>query len=379
MKDLTTRAEASTNSTLLYLPVSPASPDPLGISNVSGMYGPGTWAGWYLTIVASWIRLFLAPKKRIDPNTWAFLLVTNWAAGDFILQTYRIRFLNSNGNGGKAIDHNMGPLGAAYTVLWVGVWHAGLQLAFAIGLSTRLKTSTLVVGLFLPLIALCFSVAIYPTWNRLPVLYYPGMQEASHRIYVGILFLTPMWVPLALFIWFYYLIEEALSTPRGGHTQSMATNIATCLKSIGVKSLPGFTPVLVFTFTLVVLANIMARITKQLWWYFCAAPFDALMAVFIWPIVLTAGFAILCYAYIMNGYLQAGSKYKHSCFFMPCAPQSISDSDQAFPLMLGIILLLACELAPQVWKIHLKQKKAREDLEAAGRRIEMELETRQSG
>ena len=39
--------------------------------------------------------------------------------------------------------------------------------------------------------------------------------------------------------------------------------------------------------------------------------------------------------YVFKGYLLSGPVHSESCFFMPCAPQSISDTDQAGALFLG--------------------------------------------
>jgi hypothetical protein len=56
--------------TPLYLHVTPSPPDILGISNISGVYGPGAWAAWFLTGVAAWYRIFTRSEEKIDVNTW---------------------------------------------------------------------------------------------------------------------------------------------------------------------------------------------------------------------------------------------------------------------------------------------------------------------
>jgi hypothetical protein len=67
----------------LHLPVTAAPPDPLGIANVSGFYGPGSWAAWFLTGAASWLRIVRRDERNFDLNTWLFFAGTNWAAGTF--------------------------------------------------------------------------------------------------------------------------------------------------------------------------------------------------------------------------------------------------------------------------------------------------------
>jgi hypothetical protein len=69
------------------LPTTGAAPDILGISLVSGFYGPGSWTGWYLTLLASYVRLFTSDPDSVDPNTVLFMLGTNWAAVDFFRRT----------------------------------------------------------------------------------------------------------------------------------------------------------------------------------------------------------------------------------------------------------------------------------------------------
>jgi hypothetical protein len=65
-------------------PPIPDDDDPYGIANVSGFYGPGAWSGWMLAMLASFIRIYTKPHARIDPNTWLFVLGTNWAAVDVL-------------------------------------------------------------------------------------------------------------------------------------------------------------------------------------------------------------------------------------------------------------------------------------------------------
>src|SRR2546429_5716717 len=58
----TTTTADSTSTTLwvddgIYLAVSATPPDPLGIANVSGFYGPGAWPTWFLSVCGSWLHL----------------------------------------------------------------------------------------------------------------------------------------------------------------------------------------------------------------------------------------------------------------------------------------------------------------------------------
>lgn len=61
---------------IIELPLSTEPPDILGFSKVSELYGPGTWAAWFLCIAGSWIDLLFHHKKKVDVNLWASL----WAS-----------------------------------------------------------------------------------------------------------------------------------------------------------------------------------------------------------------------------------------------------------------------------------------------------------
>jgi hypothetical protein len=64
------------------LDIAALGPDPLGVSQVGDFYGSGAWAGWILTICASWYSFLGGDKAKIDPNVWLFLPGLNWAAID---------------------------------------------------------------------------------------------------------------------------------------------------------------------------------------------------------------------------------------------------------------------------------------------------------
>jgi hypothetical protein len=78
----------------LPLPLSSEYPDPLGLSEVSGFYGPGTWAVWTITVFASWLGLLSGgADKGFDANTWTYLLGLQWAAIDLIRQVKKLNML----------------------------------------------------------------------------------------------------------------------------------------------------------------------------------------------------------------------------------------------------------------------------------------------
>ena len=97
-------AEGWPNRTNLLITSAP--PDPLGIGEIGEMYGPGSWMAWWLAGAASVIRSATLDQRAVDPNTWLFLLCTNWAAADLLRQLRRIR-------GPDATSKAIGSIGAA--------------------------------------------------------------------------------------------------------------------------------------------------------------------------------------------------------------------------------------------------------------------------
>jgi hypothetical protein len=66
-----TTSNLISTSTYIDLPITGEQLDPLGIADVSGFYGPGTWAGWYVTVAAAWwgVIFEISPKyMAISPR-----------------------------------------------------------------------------------------------------------------------------------------------------------------------------------------------------------------------------------------------------------------------------------------------------------------------
>lgn len=76
--------------------------------------------------------------------------------------------------------------------------------------------------------------------------------------------------------------------------------------------------------------------------------------------------------YIFQGYLKHGSVYKQSCFFMPCAPQSIAEFDQTLGLVVGLFVLVVLEgvLPYRRWRKK-KKKEQRAFEQEIDERVEM--------
>ncbi|CAN9142400.1 unnamed protein product [Alternaria alternata] len=73
------------------MPVLPARPEqvPPDFSHISGFYGPGAWAAWVITMVASWIPVTQGDYTH-NLHFIGYALYTNWAAIDLMRQLNRV-------------------------------------------------------------------------------------------------------------------------------------------------------------------------------------------------------------------------------------------------------------------------------------------------
>jgi hypothetical protein len=83
--------------------------DPFGISEVSGFYGPGIWAGWVIVTISSWRALIRQLNPELNGFARLQLLYTNVAAIDLFRQ------MNSD-------NPSFGPLTAAITTCYWGLF-----------------------------------------------------------------------------------------------------------------------------------------------------------------------------------------------------------------------------------------------------------------
>ncbi|KAH7071387.1 hypothetical protein BKA63DRAFT_71927 [Paraphoma chrysanthemicola] len=123
--------------TVRTLPVSGVGDDPLGISQVSVFYGPGTWSAWYSTIIAAWIQLLVQPKRTLDPNSWFYILAMNWAAIDLFRQVHSLRTAQEQGHSLDVRKKFMGPIASPFMIVFWGSVHAVVQNVVAL-FATRL-------------------------------------------------------------------------------------------------------------------------------------------------------------------------------------------------------------------------------------------------
>lgn len=145
----------------MHLQLNTTAPDPIGFGSVSGFYGPGAWAGRFLTLCTSWIRLRSA--EGFDSSAWLYVLGMSWTALDLLKHLYALRSLWKAGN--ETWMKEAATVGAAFTVCYWGLAHAFLQVCIWYRLDKR-KTQrglTLIFGSALP----AFSLATVG-WTLLP-------------------------------------------------------------------------------------------------------------------------------------------------------------------------------------------------------------------
>jgi hypothetical protein len=139
---------------------------------ISGFYGPGTWAAWVITIITSWIPMM---QNDYEHNLHYILysLYTNWAAIDAIrLIAQAPRHQTDSGEVEKALAEC---LVASLAVVKVGVYHAILQIIMCIFKEKGQSNSHLVkirrrvlyigCGLLLPM-ALWIYTSTYPSADQ---------------------------------------------------------------------------------------------------------------------------------------------------------------------------------------------------------------------
>jgi hypothetical protein len=371
---------SSSKSTPLFLSVSASFPDPLGISRVSGFYGPGAWAAWFLTIVASWVGGIRESNKKVDVNTMLFLLGANWAAVDIFRSIHASRSLRPDQpEYNLEFPKGMGNYAAAFSVTFWGTFHSLLQMCF---LYSEKRIRMLAVGIVLPLIALT-ATALGPVFtgmdgnalNDFPALYWKGMGDELHGIVVMLAAATLILLlaPLIAFL----CGKRHTIFPRWVTTTFAA--IKEFLNSDAMGTAIGF--YILFSFITLVISVIICIAKNDAVYLWGMAPFLILFLPILlitgpmgWLVVIPGSIV----AYICKGYLGFGSNFSESCFFMPCAPQTIKEEDQLYALLAGL-LALGFELVVPVFKklrdVFRERRLFIQDVEGRMRQFEMRRTT----
>jgi hypothetical protein len=331
----------------LYLPLDDASEDdPIGFNNVNGFYGPGAWFAWASLICTTYYRLFKPGRSGTDSNTSMFILTLNYAAVDMILH---IRAMDNSKTSGSVEWMKEGAcIGAALLIVWWGTFHAIVQSLYEI---LALKSAPQnaprnaqrlylqLFGMLLPLISLtvfsfyCASPDLL--WNddhiahKIPAFYWSGMAAESHDnsmiiiSFTGPLFLLALLVGVGYEIWSSLPDESTFKVGVAGFSL-LILNLWLC-------------NVLVGSLILIVLAH-TGHTDYILYLAFTIPPVTVIgTGCALWfQVLFIIGGPV---AYIITAYLAQRIAWSQKCFFMPCAPQSILELDQACAFTGGILLI----------------------------------------
>jgi len=99
---------------------------PSDFAQISGFYGPGTWAAWVITLITSWIPILLSDHKH-NLHYLAYALYTNWATVDLKLQTTQAS--QHEKDFGEVDPAQLQNIIAARSVVDIGILHAMVQYA----------------------------------------------------------------------------------------------------------------------------------------------------------------------------------------------------------------------------------------------------------
>ena len=374
---------------LVYLDITSEPPHVLGIGNVSGFYGPGSWAGWLLSIVASWWRLIRASEERFDPNTWLFLLGTNWAAVGLFRGVRMAQSIPSDSLTYAAdLGSLKGSIGAAFNVTFWGIFHGSMQYFVTMMLFEDPKTQrhrlwTLFLGMMLPSLALMHSVALIRTMI-VPALYWYGIHSGAFDLNLVVAAGTPYYImPFSVWLLSYMDISLLPSVftvlPRRAWNRLLRPMLSKAIASrMAVKAARLLACVSLF---MVSISIIMIDVTEDSRWcigLLPLAPFLFVLLLLAVPLVwlIMVGCASVWYAFV--AYVTHSVKASHSCFFMPCAPQSINEEDQLFALFASLLLFVGWEVIPIVVKEFRKRYRDRQEFVRDMEERMRELEIRQA-
>jgi hypothetical protein len=243
-------------------------------NEVNGFYGPGTWAAWVITLMASWIPI-LRKDYKSNIHYISYALYTNWAAIDLFRQKPSTRTLQP-----RSTEDPDDPLllsrekvmAAPFAVVGVGIVHAYMQ--YIICLRQHREEEKLENG---------------------------NVKAARRRSYIMLLGIA---LPsIAWLVWIHGMCLEVLKSPIFGLT------VAMLLLTVSSNAL---------FFTV----------------------FPVLLAMLMYNTNVCEGGTVL-------------GRLSRRCYIIPCAPQSISEWDQAFALFLALFFF-TYEFGPAsvrfVWK-----------------------------
>jgi hypothetical protein len=227
-------------------------------NEVNGSYGPGAWAAWAITLMASWIPIL---RKDYESNIHyiSYALYTNWAAIDIFRQkpsTHALQPRSTEDPDKPVLVSRENIMAASFAVVGIGIVHAYLQ--YVVCLRQLREEEKLENG---------------DTKT---------IRRRSHIILLGVTLPSIAW-----FVWSQRMCLGLLHNPVFG-------------LSVVMLSLGFFSNVLLFTQITLITSSLMSGVCE--------------------------------------GGVEFG-RLSRKCYVIPCAPQSISEWDQAFALFLALFFL----------------------------------------
>jgi hypothetical protein len=249
--------------------------DSFGIKNVSGFYGPGSWIALLLTLSTSWIAVLLNDHSH-NLHHIGYLFYVNWAAVDVIRVCAQYAT-----DVDKLILRTNGPLCAALLVIWWGVTHALSQHAFTYFFNAFFN------GLSSPV----------------------DERRRCRLLELGVL--LPVIAGLVLL---------RRLTQSGRHDEIYLELLSYDMEFTFPQLIVPVECICIAAFMFGRLVTSRNRHFAPLAWMYlplCMAPP-------YWAMVY------LCHS--------IARPWKKICFFMPCAPQTLPDWDQAFAVFVGVVM-----------------------------------------
>ena len=397
-----TSTSVTPTSTPIYLQVTPEPPDPLGIANISGVYGPGTWAAWFLTICGSWVHAFNSSKY--DFNTWAYLLYANWASFDLIRHSRSIYLLGKAASPDWAKE--IGSISAATSIVfWAGFHAIGQIICHCIinqpGVTVQ-RIATLCIGILFPVISqwtmgkLCMDSSVVgedshgnpKIFNYIPALYYRGIDNIAHSMLLMSaqmgMFLIPAAIGVAIIVVAVtggFLLRKWKPETIGLFERFCTFCAAYSRLSIAII-LAYIISALIIPFVLFLRSKTLHSESRPpIVLFVIYSPAWGIGSILILLVTLPLAYFIGLSGtteYAFQAYLLRSVSISQSCFFMPCSPHKISDWDQSCAFFVGICLFLGADVILPLVRHLRKQRALRRDLEAANERIELEVGRRQT-
>lgn len=360
------------------LAISNIPPDPLGILKVSGFYGPGNWSGWFLTILTSIISIIRRPDSTQMHDLILHLLGTNWAAIDLISQISAYIRLDSSQDSNKERLLLHGSIAAAIIITAWGTVASIIQATLVLKLSTAPTNPTndddtadqkpitprvivLLIGTFIPSLALSYFLIFNTTTGTdyfgitkdLPAFYW---KDSATNLHLGALHIAGGTGIITLVI---IVISGGIANNRYFTRPNPNTTLPNTTSTPSpLPQVNPWTPVSLGTLIgLPIFLFFIKQAIYQIPFLFWSLPGILLFSVAVgsshpdgmFLIMFTLYMTVICVmvplvcvmiyiSYIFTLLLSGFKTWKDTCLFMPCAPQKIGDWDQAFGLMVGLVM-----------------------------------------